>query len=925
MKESQKQLITVLISFVLLPITWSVVVASLLFRLAVRVVERTPFLAPARPSADEFRATLERKYADSEYPLLSGDRRAFAEMTWPPETYPSLYMEVPADLQRPAAADGRLYEGIGVSHLAEREIGAEDVAEAAHAGKVAQRAFVLAFVTVYVLAGSVIPSTASLLGRVAGTPGAMLEKQVETLETEIKGLRGPTTDPSRVSWPGTQSIEMDAPEGTGFLAGTWAGMKATASDLLHVVVAYVVPWLTFTLVVLLMAWTIGRVVPVRYLETLLARKGARYATPTKDSFVRYEHRADIRRRNLDAYAKQLKLATGYQALDPLIKLGRATGSLRHRGDQAAPIAGQALCMDYSSLFQHTIVFGGTGENKTAGVLKPMFRQLLDTKSPAGNPLGFFVIDAKAVLWKDLLPKIERAGRMDDVRVVGFGPDQWGVDLLAGLNPVQAAAVLRTIMDQQGGGGGKDPFWANSAVDVFRHMLVIAEAYRWTPGGQEEWLKTGVNPYSIAWVFRAVCSDSVWNDAVEHVLRAMEPVQFQTVGRFIHSATLWASMDWLNNFWFNLAENTKSGVVGQVSQILDTLSSNEEIRDRFACGELHPYAGDEVRRTRRVLRIGDALGGKIVMVAVSSLEHGIAAKAILMFLKSGLFRAARLRETQVGRKACQAKPCVFVADEYQEIVSSDSAGLSDGTFWNVARSTGVAGIVATQTMASLSMALGNENATANLIAQFRSKLILRVEDCSASRGLDMTTLQAAQALSGLYERCRSFQPGQYESLDAQQAVTGWHPLLSPAALRAVGPEERQDLTVQSLRQALAPVLAFTGKFGPDPLSPRIAAVEQKHSLYDVDERYYGDDARDAMKDDQSWFTHKMQLDFRREDQHRQTISTGIDTEPGITPSDILSMGRWFAYAHVQRAGARVHDIIELEPDYDDGPADAKAAA
>lgn len=909
-----------LLAMALLPVTWPFVLAAwLFFRPAVGLVERIRGVAPARPDTAALMKDLGRKYAGSADPLLRGDRRAAAEAAWPTEAYPSLYIDVPEDLERPAAMDGRLFEGVGVSYLAEREIVPDDIADAAHAGKVAQRAFVLSSIGILALVAFLLTMAGSYLP-VGMNPYAAAAGIAE-VNADIAELRKQTVDPLHVSWPDMKPIELSAPAEGGLVSGLLAGAKAFGFDALHVVLVYVVPILVTIASILSIAWALGKAAPAGYLSALLARKGGRYAMPTKDSFVRFQHRADLRKRNLRGYAKQLRLATGHQALDPLIGLGKATGALRHRGDQLAPLAGQTLCMDYSSLFQHMVVFGGTGENKTAGILKPIFRQLLDARSPAGNPLGFFVIDAKAVLWRDFMPKIERAGRLDDVRVIGFGVDQWGVDLLAGLDPTQAAGVLRTIMDQQGG-GGKDPFWANNAVDIFRHLLVLAEAYRYTPGGQQEWLDTGIDPYSISWVFKAICSPSIVSDATMNVLRSFADDQWDEYGSAIHSATLWSSITWLQNVWATMADNTKSGVVGQVSQILDGLASRQDIRDRFASGRPHPNA----EAGRRILPIREALDGRIVMVAVSSLEHGTAAKSILMFLKTGLFRAARLRELEIGSKACQAKPCVYVADEVQEFVSGDTSGLSDGTFWNVARSSGVAGIIATQTMSSLVMALGNEKAAENLVAQFRSKVILRVEDCSASRGESMTTLEMAQALSGRYERCRSFEAGQYESLDAQFAVTGWHPVLSAPDGKPVRPAERRDIVVEGMKAAFLP-MKFSKESVRDPFRPAIDGVGEKQSLYEVDPRYLDDDARVALKDGQAWLQHNMQVAWRREDQHRQTVTTGIETEPGVTPSDFLSMGRFFAYAHLQRAGARVHDIIELEPDYEVGvpAAEVQAAA
>jgi hypothetical protein len=35
---------------------------------------------------------------------------------------------------------------------------------------------------------------------------------------------------------------------------------------------------------------------------------------------------------------------------------------------------------------------------------------------------------------------------------------------------------------------------------------------------------------------------------------------------------------------------------------------------------------------------------------------------------------------------------------------------------------------------------------------------------------------------------------------------------------------------------------------------------------------------------------------------------------MTPADFIAMGRWHAYAHIQRAGVARQDIIELRHEY-----------
>ena len=107
------------------------------------------------------------------------------------------------------------------------------------------------------------------------------------------------------------------------------------------------------------------------------------------------------------------------------------------------------------------------------------------------------------------------------------------------------------------------------------------------------------------------------------------------------------------------------------------------------------------------------------------------------------------------------------DEVQELATVDpSSGLSDATFWNVARSTGIAGIFATQNLAALVQAMG-EGAAQNFIQQARSKIFLRTEE--------QATVAYASWCAGDYERNLVFEDGQRESIEYRTLIDGWEPL------------------------------------------------------------------------------------------------------------------------------------------------------
>ncbi|WP_439634811.1 hypothetical protein [Glycocaulis sp.] len=53
-------------------------------------------------------------------------------------------------------------------------------------------------------------------------------------------------------------------------------------------------------------------------------------------------------------------------------------------------------------------------------------------------------------------------------------------------------------------------------------------------------------------------------------------------------------------------------------------------------------------------------------------------------------------------------------------------------------------------------------------------------------------------------------------------------------------------------------------------------------------------------------------WRQEDRERSYRTEGNASAPALTPADFIAMGRFHAYAHVQRAGLARGDLMTLDP-------------
>jgi hypothetical protein len=346
----------------------------------------------------------------------------------------------------------------------------------------------------------------------------------------------------------------------------------------------------------------------------------------------------------------------------------------------------------------------------------------------------------------------------------------------------------------------------------------------------------------------------------------------------------ASIGYLETTWREMAKETRSGIVANVTQLLDGFSGSKVLRERFASG-----------RSAEAMSLSAALEGKIVLNALSNIEEGLPARLVSIFVKTMLYREARVRESRFKAlsppKSPQDFPCVVMIDEVQEVVTADpESGLSDATFWNVARSAGLAGVFATQTIAAIKQALGPD-AAGNFLQQTRSKVFFRSED--------RETVEYACWCAGEFERGRVFEDGQRESLDYRNILDQWDPLAP------VDPNESM---------ATGPRLFFS--MAGTLLQPEKALIvyAQRKPAYAPDLRFIAFKSRaNSVQDQNAVLSSMQQATWRAEDLERQYRSQGNEMRPALTPSDVIQMGRWHAYAHIQRAGAVRQDIIAVEHD------------
>lgn len=791
--------------------------------------------------------------------LVRGERLAAAAALWPDSVYPDLYREVPKDVARPPYDDGRLIGGMRFTWLADR-----------HVTEASVRSAVTVALTMAVLAFLVL-----ILWHVLGVYDVVKQSGTALGAGGMPAEQWPGAAPSKIPawWVFTATF---AVLGSTFMR--------TLGDLLTYLPGAAIGCLGLGLLALLML-----------LHQWHRQKSAPYAWQSKDADVRWAFRSETRNLVRATYREQVIHATEYLKDAPCFEVGSASGILRARGDLSAPASGQPMSLDREALFQHVLVFGGTGEGKTTALLRPLMRQVLHEPG-----YGLYVCDAKGVLWHDAAA-IARKERPDaEPIVLGTGQSQSGVDLLASLTPTQVAGTLRSVMTQLSGGHNGDSFWPDMAATVLRNVLSVARAYAYTEHGRGAFRRIGAAPYSLWWAYQAVLQADLLNEAVgqlrEWVTKANEAISNQPAAEteslrrlypIMTTRELFDSVRYLEGTWQSMAQDTRSGIVANITQMLDGFAGAAMLRERFACGN-----------PAHNVSVSEALNGKIVLNALSSVEDGLPARLVSVLLKTNLYREARRREAAHRQGASKSKPqdqpCIVIMDEVQEIVTADvTSGLSDATFWNVARSTGVAGIFATQTVAGLYQAVGREAAN-NFMQQARSKVFFRTED--------RETVDYACWCAGKFERNRVYDDAHRESVEYRQLIDGWDPL-APVdqseiikggarqffhSARALLSPERMALGTAQTARAYTPEVAAEGRVrptGPADNSTRLAQIQAER-----------------------------QARWRAEDLERDYRKSGNELTEALTPADLVHMGRWHTFAQLQRAGAVRQDIMGVQHDF-----------
>ncbi|MBW3847028.1 type IV secretory system conjugative DNA transfer family protein [Aeromonas hydrophila] len=851
----------------------------------------------------------ERKFANAVDPdpvrqaLLRGDREPLAERLFPKKYYPYMWRtDIPEDIERPLVEDGRFPNGeLPANYLAYNALSGHLVAQTFRVAVISGLVWMVlvwmaynpANITRWMIAG-VEQYQADLSGQlVAENAGSYV---VENIEGDYWGSDqwSAALDKARA--------EHDKSQGGSRWFVPTSDRVIAVNDVLSSGSA---GWLTgffFGLCVFAGYWR-------RQLQTAIAAKIEGIEEMTKDSITRFGYRAEQRAVAERAYIQQIETATGFDAGTPLIDLGTASGTMRFRGGLGTPIEGQPVRYSLNDMAQHTLILGGTGEGKTRNIILPVVEQILTLRQKAVDvgddyAISIYGTDGKGVLWQDIAKAAERHGQGDAVRVIGCREGEFGVDLLDGVSPQLIADIINSVARQVSGGSGDEGFWPDMAAEIIRNCAVIAQAWDATPDGYAYAQETGERPYSLVSIYLLVMNTKLLTRAVEQIRNvSIDGVESGSddvlaVKRFL-GAELAYALNYMSTQWQEMAPATKTGIIANVTKIMSPFATNTVLRRQFASGQ-----------PSRLLSLRE-VWGSIALINVSSLEYGVAGKIVNVALKTLLYTEARKRELadpSIGRR----EKLLFVADEFQDLITADQ-GLSDATFWNVARSTGTIGFIATQGMSALEQAIGKV-ASENFALQMRSKIILRVEDNA--------TISYVSQLAGKTLRGFVGVNGKFESWAALEMAMGYDPV-NPTP---VGYDDSRKAMISCVAEswsffagAAATLLQQNYVREPFELDLRAKGYSDMYAKGITTNRaaeaarsttpmisVEGGGRGEARQDRQEY----QQLLWRAEDKNQTFFEQGFQMDDLVKPEDIVNMGRAHALMIIQRSGAARMDLVRV---------------
>lgn len=811
--------------------------------------------------------------------LLQAERRKAAEIIAPRDKFKHLYMDVPPDLARSIIEDGRICDGTAPAvALAGATLTPEFVRQAwRNATRSAMNAAYLVFMAWAIFTVLTVWTGMKVTEAFGDKPAVASAEKVRVGPFEIQQVAANYKDVWKDADARAVIEEQHAAEAAVSRAGRAGDAVQMGLAALIFAALSMAAGLAAAAAAARIAW-VGRLRFLVYSAANAGVEGLRHNW--REALQRWRWRLPERDMLLSAFADQVQFATQIDR-SPLIDLGVSSGLLEHRGHLLAPMKNTPVKMSIIDMLQHVEVLGGSGEGKSRNFYIPVVKQLIALRKQ-GYPISVYATDDKGAIGDDIVAEVKAAGLSEDeVLRIGTGPNDWRIDLCAGLEPVELAEIIRSVSAQMGG-SSSDDFWPEMASDLIAQVGILLQAVELTEAGKAWATESSMRVHSILNLLRVAGSDHLILENLTIASAALASAEGDAIEAAVYLPQLKDAINYLADSYLPLAPATKDGIRANMRKALKAFAAKPDLSVGFADG-----------KGARLLPATALLEPKIKVINISQIEHGSAGRIVSIMLKTLLFKQARMAELKNPAFAKERlnwwfnpKPgpdvekyalTFFLADEYQALAtSSNSDGLSDASVWNVLRSAGIGGIVLSQSVSAFKLAVGDA-ATENMRRNWRTKIILRTED--------LDTLDEAKKLAGKAMR--------FHSMD-------WDHLESAAAARRETGVSADDLQPAQWTEGLAKA-SDMGNYRP-------FVFADFNQPYRLDERFIpeGGSGGEAF----ARLAASQAAHWRNEDRNAGALAHGISDAETVRDEDLMEMGRGRALVYIQRAGGTRVDIIKL---------------
>lgn len=372
----------------------------------------------------------------------------------------------------------------------------------------------------------------------------------------------------------------------------------------------------------------------------------------------------------------------------MLHVGKSTGTLIDLGHGAGISPGHDVVLVGDDACQNIVLYGGISSGKTNEINRLVLQALKQS-------CGMLAFDVKGDWGRTLRALAAMAGR--PVVTIGVGGRPF--NLLAGLTPEVAAGFLKSVFILAGSAPG-GVVYVDTATNYAKNLLGM--------------LSFVPERYSLRGLYDAVFdpaarkSLAIATKAKLTELQDSDRLAFNRLtGYFRYVSQTFPSFD----------PRIKKGAETSLSQILDAFQL-EEI-DRAFC-----------RGGEGAISMEEVMNGTIFLLDLPISIYGLSAKTVYTLVKLRFMNVVKRRRVEpTWNQSCQL---VFVADEYQQIVSVAGEGESDLSFWDTSRSAGCVGLISAQGYESFRAVIRDASLTASMLQNFRQQICFQTSDFETIR-------------------------------------------------------------------------------------------------------------------------------------------------------------------------------------------------